>query len=268
MTQSGEITDAERVADAGGRHYHIDCAPGDLAPYILLGGDPERVTAAEALFDSIRLRRAHREFVTITGLFKGLEVSMMSTGIGCDNTEIAVIEAAQCVARPVFIRVGSCGALQPDCAVGDLVISDRAVRRENTSLNYVEEDHVPRPHPEVLSALIRAAEALGYAFHVGATCSTSSFYAGQGRQIDGFPIREPGVLDQLREEGVLNFEMEMSTLFTLAEISTLGLRAGGVCAVFANRATGGFISKAEMASAQERCLKVGLAAAEIIASKG
>ena len=264
MVGGENITGSERVADAGGRQYHIGCAPGELARYILLAGDPDRVRSAEGMLRDVSLRRAHREFATITGLYEDTTVSLMSTGIGCDNTEIAVVEAAQCVERPTFIRVGSSGALQPHCHVGDLVISDRAVRRENTSLNYVAEDHVPRPHPDVLEALVRAAEILGYPFHVGATCSTSSFYAGQGRQIEGFPILDPGALDRLRDDGVLNFEMEMSTLFTISEVSTRGLRAGGVCAVFANRATGKFATRLEMAAAQERCLLAGLKAAQLL----
>ena len=187
MVGGEDITGSERVADAGGRQYHIDCAPGELARFILLVGDPDRVRAAEGMLRDVSLRRLHREFATITGLFEDTTVSLMSTGIGCDNTEIAVIEASQCVEQPTFIRVGSSGALQPHCHVGDLVISDRAVRRENTSLNYVGEDHVPRPHPDVLEALINAAESFGYHFHVGATCSTSSFYAGQGTADRGLP---------------------------------------------------------------------------------
>jgi len=267
MSAGGDIAGSERVADAGGRQYHIDCAPGDLAPYILVCGDPERAEVAAGLLDDVRLRRRHREFATVTGLYRGVPVSAVSSGIGCDNTEIVVVEAAQCVERPVFIRVGSCGAIQPECAVGDLVISDRAIRRENTSLNYAADDHRPRSDPGVLAALVEAADDLGYRRHVGTTCSTSSFYAGQGRRIDGFPIRYPSLVEELREAGVLNFEMEMSTLFTLADISTLGLRAGGLCAVFANRATGEFISSDQMPEAQERALRVALRAVEILASR-
>ncbi|HUX05810.1 MAG TPA: nucleoside phosphorylase [Acidobacteriota bacterium] len=267
MVERGGIVGSERVADGDGRQYHIDCTPGDLARFILIGGDPDRVALAERLFDNVRIRRRHREFTTITGEYRGTEVSMMSSGIGCDNIEIVVIEASQCVERPVFIRVGSCGALQPLCAVGDLVISESCVRREDTSLNYAPPDHVPKADVGVLGALKRAASELSCGFHVGVTCSTSSFYGGQGRLIEGFPTRHPGVLDELRGKGVLNFEMEMSTLFTLAEISTLGLRAGGVCAVFANRTTGEFISRENMEIAQERCLRVGLRAVEILAEE-
>jgi uridine phosphorylase len=267
MSNDEEIIGTESVADSGGRQYHIDCAPGDLARFILIGGDPARVDLGAKLLDSVRLRRRHREFATVTGEYRGVEVSILSSGIGCDNIEIAVIEASQCVERPIFIRVGSCGALQPCIAVGDLVISERCVRREDTSLNYVAEDHIPRSDPGLLTALEKAADELGFRYHIGTTCSTSSFYAGQGRLIEGFPIRFPNLLDDLRARGVLNFEMEMSTLFTLAEISTRGLRAGGVCAVFANRATGEFIKNQEMATAQERCLQVALEAVLTLAKE-
>ncbi len=265
--KSRDIIGTERVVDAGGRQYHIDCAPGDLAPFILVGGSPERVEAAEVLLESVRLRRRHREFATITGEYRGVPVSVMSSGIGCDNTEILVIEASQCVDRPTFIRVGSCGALRPEIAIGDLVISDKVIRRENTSLNYVTEDHLPRSDPEVLAVLRQAAEEMGYSYHVGTTCTTSSFYAGQGRQIEGFPALNTGILEELRVEGVLNFEMEMSILFTLAEISTLRLRAGGICTVFANRALNQFIPVEKMGEAQEHCLLTGLRAVRILSGK-
>lgn len=263
----GDFTDSEGVADSSSRQYHIACAPGDLAPYILICGNPDRVKKAEPLLDSIRFRSSNREFSTITGEYHGIPVSVISSGIGCDNIEIVVIEASQCVNRPTFIRIGSCGGIQPECAVGDLVITETAVRRENTSLFYVDEYHVPRSDHEVLNALIKAARELNFKYHVGATCSTSSFYAGQGNEIAGFPAHKSASIEDLIIEGVLNFEMEMSTLFTLADISTLGLRAGGVCAVYDNHGRGEFITAGEKSIAQERCIKTGLRAVKILAGK-
>lgn len=262
----GDITRSERLTGSSGRQYHIACAPGDLASFILVCGDPDRVKAAEPLLDSVRFRASHREFTTITGEYHGIPVSVISSGIGCDNIEIVVIEAAQCVARPTFIRIGSCGGIQTECGAGDLVITEIAVRRENTSLFYVDEYHVPRADHEVLNALVTAAQELNYKFHVGATCSTSSFYAGQGSEIEGFPVHKSASIKKLVEEGVLNFEMEMSTLFTLADISTLGIRAGGVCAVYDNRARGEFIAAGEKPLAQERCIRTGLRAVEILSA--
>ena len=75
---------------AGERQYHIELGPGELAEYILLPGDPDRTALIAARFDSIELERRNREFASVTGLFKGQRVSVVSTGIGTDNIEIVV----------------------------------------------------------------------------------------------------------------------------------------------------------------------------------
>ncbi len=102
---------------------------------------------------------------------------------------------------------------------------------ENTTHYYAEPDLVVRAHPQVLEALEKASKELQFPYHKGTTCTTSDFYAGQGRKIDGFPIREPDKVQWLRSLGVLNFEMEMSVFLTLAAVSSFKLRAGGVTAV-------------------------------------
>lgn len=249
-----------------GRCYHIDCGPGDIAPYVLTCGDPGRARRLARSLDRVRVRRRCREFLTVTGEYHGVPVSILATGIGPDNTAIAVVEAAQCASTLTFIRLGSCGALQGHVGVGDLIITAQALRDENTT-HYYAPDTGPVPaHPEVLKALVQAAEELRAPYHVGTTCTTSDFYAGQGRQAPGFPWVEPDKVARLQQAGVLNLEMEMSVYLTLAQVSSYTMRAGGLCAVFTNRITGdkAFGLKRRRQEAEGRLLRVGLRALEIL----
>jgi uridine phosphorylase len=155
------------------------------------------------------------------------------------------VEELARVGVETFLRVGSCGVIQPGIEVGDLVISTGAVRQEGTSKEYVREDYPATASHEVVSALVAAAEELGYDYHLGVTCSTDSFYTGQSRPgFDGYtrPDNEAR-LKALRQAGVVNFEMETAAICTLAGI--YGLRAGAVCTVYANRVTGEFRAEGE-----------------------
>jgi uridine phosphorylase len=165
--------------------------------------------------------------------------------------------------RPSMIRVGSCGSLQEDVAIGDLVISTGAVRLENTSTYFVDEGYPAVAHHEVVLALIAAADQLGVRHHVGLTASASGFFGAQGREVGGFKPRDPGVTERLASWNVLNMEMESSTLFTLGNLS--GVRTGAVCTAYSNRATGEFISDGERIAADEAAERVGLQAVKILA---
>jgi uridine phosphorylase len=249
-----------------GRYYHINCGPGDIAPYVLTCGDPARARRLAKLLDRVRLRRQYREFLTFTGEYRHIPVSVMATGIGPGNTAIAIVEAAQCASPLTFIRLGSCGALQPHIQIGDLVITQQALCDENTCHCYAP-DHGPVPaHPEVVQALIQAAEDVQAPYHLGTTCTTSDFYAGQGRRVPGFPTAEPDKVARLQQAGVLNLEMEMSVYLALAQSSSYNLRAGGMCAVFTNRITGdkAFGLKRRRQQAERSLLAVGLRALEIL----
>lgn len=235
----GSGTDSHTESAVDEQQYHIEAAPGDVAGTVLLPGDTDRVEKIIAEWDHSEEVASHREYRTVTGTYDGTEISVTSTGIGSPSAAIAVEELAA-VGAETFIRVGSCGAIQPEMEIGDLVITSGAVREEGTSSSYVRETYPAVADHEVVTALVAAAERLGYEYHVGLTASTDSFYSGQGREsFGGYQSLEGKALyEELHNAGVKNFEMEASAICTLA--SVFGLRAGAVCTVYANRSTGEF----------------------------
>jgi len=247
---------------SGTRQYHIALERGELAEFVLLVGDPGRVAKVAAHFDAVELERSNREITTATGQYRGMRLSVMSTGMGTDNVEIVLAEVLEITSHPTFIRVGSCGALQPEIAVGDLVISTGAVRLENTTSFYVDPGYPAIAHRDVVWALQMACRQLGYRHHVGLTATASGFYAPQGRAMRTLPVRYPELAEELRRQGVANLEMESSALFVLAGLA--GLRSGTVCAAYAQRTDGTFLEGAAKEAAEARCIDAGLAGIHLL----
>ena len=244
------------------RQYHIDLAPGELADLILLPGDPARIERIAGMLDSVEVRREHREFASVTGWRDGLRVSAVSTGIGADNVEITLAEILALVPSPTLIRIGSCGVLRPEIALGDLVITTGAVRLETTTSWYVHDGYPAVAHYAAVAALAEAAATLGYAAHLGLTATAPGFYGAQGRPIPQLPIRYPDLAAELAAQGVVNFEMEASALLVLAALA--GARAGVVCTAFAQRNEGRFLDEAGRAAAELACIETGLVALRIL----
>lgn len=254
---------AQVVRSRGGRAYHIGLRRGDVAPFILLCGHPARADRTARRFDRVRVRAQHREFVTRTGRYRGVPVTVMGTGIGPDNIEIAVVELAQLRRDAVLIRIGSCGALQPWIRLGDIVITTGAVRLENTTAYFVHEGYPAVADFGVVSALVEACRAARLRHHVGITATAPGFYGAQGRRVPGFPPRFPDLPDALARQRVLNYEMEISALYVLCTLA--GLRAGAACAVFAQRVANRFADERERAQAEERVITAGFGAIERLA---
>jgi uridine phosphorylase len=257
------LRDRRIAIPTGERQYHIGLGPGELAEYILLPGDPDRSARVGSRFDSIELEHRHREFATVTGTFRGQRVSVVSTGIGTDNVEIAVAEILAITERPTFIRVGSCGALQPEMALGDLAITTGAVRLESTTSFFVHDGYPAVAHYEAVVALVEAAERLGHRYHVGVTATAPGFFGAQGRPIPELPIRYPDLAEEMARQRVMNFEMEASALLVLATLARC--RAGVVCAVYANRTTGEFVGGEQKDEAEAACVDTGLESLAILA---
>lgn len=256
ITASGELHSAQEVKDAEGRQYHTATAPGEVADYILMCGDPDRAHRTAEKFDNVELENRYREYVIITGQYKGNRVTVCATGIGCDNTEIAMVELSQCVDTPTFLRIGTCGALQSNINIGDLIISTGAVRLEDTSLNYVPPSYPAVAHYQVVQSLVESAVEMGNKYHVGITATCSGFYGAQGRAAGRYRPRNPKLVGELTALNVLNMEMETSTLLTLASIQNF--RAGAVCVVFANRSQDQFISMDKKHDAENLLIETGL----------
>jgi uridine phosphorylase len=244
-----------------GKQYHLGVGPGDVAPRVILVGDPARAERVARHFERQHGSWRHREYVTITGWYRGLEVTVTGTGIGPDNTEIAVIELAQCRRDLTLIRVGTCGGLQRRTRAGDLVVSTAAVRLEATSRFFVPEGFPAVADLAVTQALVDACREAGARHHVGITASAPGFYGAQSRRARGFEPLHADLPGELARLGVLNFEMEASALFTLATIG--GLRAGAVCVVLAERPSGRTLPARDRAGAEARAISVGLRALEL-----
>jgi uridine phosphorylase len=244
---------------SGGKQYHIACERGDLAEYLLVPGDPDRVPRIARFWDTAKEVSSNREFRSYTGKYKGAVVSALSSGIGPACMSIAVNEASN-IGVHTFIRVGSTGAIQPGIECGDVIISSAAVRLDYTSNCYIIPEYPAAANYEVLLALIEAAETLDISnYHVGVTATTADFYAGQNR-----PNRRGGVpemanmLSILQKARVLNLEMETATLFTLANL--YGLRAGAVLAVFNSQITG----ELKAGAGEEKAIKIANEATKIL----
>lgn len=222
-----------------GKQYHIDCKEGDVARYVLTPGDPARVDKIAAVWDLAQEVAHHREYHTMTGSFKGVDLSCVSTGIGSPSLTIAADELSR-IGVDTFIRVGTTGGIQKGQQLGDLVISTGAVRFDGASKDIVVPEYPAVANYEVVMALIQAAEELGVRYHVGITASTDTFYTGQGRPAlnNYLPSFKKHILEDMQMANVQNFEMEVAPLLTFA--SVFGKRAGAVCVIVANRVTDEF----------------------------
>lgn len=212
--------------------HHIACRTGDVGRYVLLPGDPARSRLIAEHLDEARLVASNREYTTYTGAVLGTPVSVTSTGIGCPSTAIAVEELAA-IGADTFIRVGTAGGMQPDLALGDLVVATAAVRDEGTSQQYMPLAYPAVADPDVTLALRDAAVVGQSTVRLGIVHSKDSFYSQH------HPQRMP-IADKLAQRwrawilgGVLCSEMEAATLFVVSRV--LGKRAGAILLVAGNQ---------------------------------
>ncbi len=215
--------------------YHLKTAPGDVAPYVLLPGDPGRVEVIAQSWDEARHVASNREYVTYTGNYRGAPISCTSTGIGAPSTSIAMEELARCGAR-TFIRVGTCGTVQDDVANGTMAVMDSAMRLDGASATYAPIEYPAVASHDVVAACIAAAEELDLRHIVGTTRSADTFYASHPRPGSSFGDFWQSSwrhhFEDLRRLNVVAAEMEASVIFVLARV--WGLRAGGVSVVLDN----------------------------------
>ena len=211
-----------------GLEFHLHIKEGDVGRYVLLPGDPGRCEKIAQYFDNPHFVAQNREYVTWTGTLSGEKVSVVSTGIGCPSTAIAVEELID-VGADTFIRVGSSGSMQPNVHAGDVAIVTGAIRDEGTTSQYIPIEFPALANVEIVCALRDGAKRLGLSHHLGVSQSKDSFYAEVER------ARMP-MANHLKERwqawvaaGAICSEMESAALFILASIYRK--RAGGAMLV-------------------------------------
>ena len=205
--------------------YHIRVKEGDVGKYVLLPGDPGRCESIANYFDNPKFVSFNREHKVYTGYISGEMVSVVSTGMGCPSTAIAVEELVK-IGCHTFIRVGTSGAMQPHMEVGDIAIINAAIRDEGTSRQYLPIEYPAIADLDVINALVKASEKLDYTHYVGVSHTKDSFYS----EVE--PERMP-MASFLKERwnqwvagGAICSEMEASIVFILAGIYRK--RAGAV----------------------------------------
>lgn len=259
---------SELIINPDGSAFHIHIKPADLADKIILVGDPGRVALVASHFDRVEAESSNREFRSVTGSRGGCRMTVLSTGIGCDNIDIVMNELDALAnidfttrrLRPghrtlEIVRVGTCGGLQPFTPIGTFICSEKSVGIDGLLNYYAGRDAVCdtafeeafKAHmqwsdrhcsPYVVNADRGLLEAIGRDDMVrGVTVSAGGFYGPQGRELR-VPLADPGQNEKIesfdyRGYKITNYEMESSAVAGLAAL--LGHRALTVCMVIANR---------------------------------
>lgn len=261
------IAESELIINARGAIYHLDLRPEELANNIITVGDPDRVDEVSKYFDTIEVKRQHREFVSHTGRLGNKRVTVVSTGIGTDNIDIVLNELDALVninfeTRQIneqlrtlnIIRVGTSGSLQAEIPVDTFVVSTHGLGLDNL-LNYYRLEHNEQEkqllhsfithtqlhtgvcHPYISGAGAHLLKNFVDGFHHGITVTCPGFYGPQGR-ILRLGIRNPELIDRLTQfnfgqHRISNFEMETAGIYGLGKL--LGHHCISLSAIVANR---------------------------------
>ena len=261
------IAESELIINKRGAVYHLDLRPEELAGTVVTVGDPDRVKQISKHFDSIEVKRQHREFITHTGLVGKKRLTVLSSGIGPDNIDIVMNELDALVNIDFqtrmekskltslnIIRVGTSGSLQADIPVDSFVASTHGLGIDNL-LNFYRHEHNEQ-EKELLHSFITHTQIHGQigdpyissgaaslikhfvkGFHQGITVTCPGFYGPQGR-ILRLGIRNPELINRLTDfrfgqHRITNFEMETSAIYGLGKL--LGHNCLAVNAIVANR---------------------------------
>ena len=267
------FAESELIINKDGSIFHLHVKPENLADKVILVGDPGRVALVASHFDTREMEVESREFRTVTGTYKGKRITVISTGIGCDNIDI-VMNEIDALANIDFstreekdklrsleiVRIGTCGGLQLNTPEGTFVCSEYSVGFDGL-LNFYEGrnavcdlkmertliDHLGwtgnmcQPYPYVIKANEELVERIAASDMVrGITVACGGFFGPQGRQLR-IPLVDPHQNEKIESfeyngMHITNFEMESSALAGLAKL--MGHKATTVCMVIANRRAG------------------------------
>ena len=214
------------------RQYHIQVARGEVGRYVIMPGDPKRCEKIAKYLDDPVLIADNREFVTYTGTLDGEKVSVTSTGIGGPSAAIAMEELYRCGAD-TFVRIGTCGGMQPEVKSGDIVVATGAIRMEGTSREYAPIEFPAVPDLIVTNALVEAARKKEIPFHTGVVQCKDSFYGQHEPEVKPVSYELLNKWEAWKRLGCLASEMESAALFIVA--SHLRVRVGSCFLVMANQ---------------------------------
>lgn len=201
---------------------HIRCKEGDVAPYVLIPGDPQRAKRIADTFDTMELIAENREYVVYTGVKDDVRISVCSTGIGGPSAAIAIEELAK-VGAHTFIRVGSAGGRREDIPVGSVVIVNAAVRGDGTSMEYLPEIYPAIADFDVTTALMESAKEI---------LKDEKYYVGTSFTRDAYYMQNQRLNELLMDTDVAVSEMECATAFIVG--SKRRLRVGALVGTDSN----------------------------------
>ncbi len=267
---SKSIASSELIINQDGSVFHLHVKPEWLADKVIVVGDPGRVTLVASHFEQKECEVSNREFHTVTGWYHGKRITVLSTGIGCDNVDIVVNELDALAnidfdtreVKPVLrqldiVRIGTCGGLQPFTPAGTYICSDISIGldgllnfysgrnavcdlpMERALLNHLGwSGNLCTPYPYVIHADSELCNRIaGDDMIHGITVACGGFYGPQGRQLR-IPLADPHQNEKIESfeyqgRKITNYEMESSALAGLSKL--LGHRATTVCLVIADR---------------------------------
>ena len=214
------------------RQYHIQVANGEVGRYVILPGDPKRCKKIAQYFEDPGMIADNREFITYTGTLDGVKVSVTSTGIGGPSAAIAMEELARCGAD-TFVRIGTCGGIQPEVKSGDIVVATGAVRMEGTSKEYAPIEYPAVADLMVVNALVSAAKEKDCEFYTGVVQSKDAFYGQHEPEMMPAGYELINKWEAWKKLGCLASEMETAALYIVA--AKLHVRVGACFLVMANQ---------------------------------
>ena len=186
---------------------HVRAEHGDYADACLLPGDPLRAKyVAETFLDAAEQKNWERGMLGYTGTYRGRPVSVQATGMGCPSAAIVIEELVQLGVKRL-LRIGTCGGLQPDLQLGDLIVAISAVAADSTAQHLVREPHTPTADWELVHGAVHAAKEMGKPVRVGPIVSSDLFYNP-----------DDGQYQRWSDRGILAVEMEAAVLFTLGAL--------------------------------------------------
>lgn len=273
------IPESELIINSRGAIYHLDVRPEELAPTVIVVGDPDRVKKVSAHFDKIEHQLRHREFITHTGYIGNTHLSVISTGIGPDNIDIVFNELdalanidfetrmiKEKLTKLNIIRFGTSGSLQADIPVDSFVASSHGLGLDNL-LNFYRYEKTTADkemaeafisqtkldtaitNPYAFSGSELLLKKFGEGFHKGITVTCPGFFGPQGRVLR-LGLASPGLVDKLthfsfNNHRITNFEMETSAIYGLGKL--MGHECLSINTIIANRVIKEFSKDSEAA---------------------